>query len=81
MKMNGISCGRDAHRGHDAEGKCILYFKNAGPPMQNLEAFRGTAELNLKVSLRMGSESEIEVSNSCDLAWIGQKSQHFRWEV
>ena len=49
--------------------------------MQNLEAFRGAAELILKVSLRMGSESVIGVSNSCDLAWIGLKSEHFRLEV
>ena len=49
--------------------------------MQNLGAFRESAELNLKVSLRMGSESVIGVSNSCDLAWIGLKSKHFRLEV
>ena len=58
-----------------------IILKNAGPPMQNLEALRGTAELSLKVSLRMGSESVIGVSNSYDLAWIGQKSEHFRREV
>ena len=49
--------------------------------MQNLEAFREFAQLNLKVSLRTGPESVIAVSNSCDLAWIGVKSKHFRWEV
>ena len=49
--------------------------------MQNLEAFRELAELNLKVSLRIGPESAIEVSNSCDLAWIGLKSKHFRLEA
>ena len=40
--------------------------------MQNLEAFRGFAELNLKVYLSMGTESVIGVSNSCDLAWCAQ---------
>ena len=49
--------------------------------MQNLEAFRGRAEMNLKVDLSMKTESAIGVSNSCDLAWIGVKSKHFRWEV
>ena len=47
--------------------------------MQNLEAFRGLAELDLKVSLRIGLETVLGVSNSCDLAWIGLKSMHFRW--
>ena len=54
------------------------YFENAGPPMQNLRAFRDIAEWNLKVSLRMGSESVIGVSNSSDVAWLGLKSKHFR---
>ena len=49
--------------------------------MQNLEAFRELAQLNLKVSLRMGSESVIGVSNSCDLVWIGLKSKHYKLEV
>ena len=40
--------------------------------MQNLGAFRGLADLSLKVSLRMGSESAIGVSNSCDLALSAQ---------
>ena len=46
--------------------------------MQNLEAFRGRAELNLKVYLSMATESAIGVSNSCDLAWLGLKGKHFR---
>ena len=53
-------------------------FKHAGPPMQNLEAFRDFTELNLEVSFRIGLESAIGVSNSCDLAWIGLTSKHFR---
>ena len=27
------------------------------------------------------AESEIGVLNSCDMAWIELKSNHFRWEV
>ena len=64
-----------------AAAKRILYFKNAGPPMQNLEAFREVTELILKVYLRIGLESVIGLSNSCDLAWIGLKSKHFTLEV
>ena len=56
-------------------------FKNAGPPRQNLGAFRGITELILKVYLRIGLKSAIRVSNSCDLAWIELKSKHFRLKV
>ena len=49
--------------------------------MQNLEAFRELAELNLKVSLRITPESAIGVSNSGDLAWIGLKSKHVTLEA
>ena len=49
--------------------------------MQNLEAFRDFTELMLKVYLRIGPESVVGVSNSCDLAWIRLKSKHFRLEV
>ena len=47
--------------------------------MQNLEAFRDIAKLNLKVYLSMRTESVIGVSNSCDLAWLELKSKHFSW--
>ena len=49
--------------------------------MQNLGAFRGFTEWTLKVYLRIGLESVIELSNSCDLAWIELKSKPFRLEV
>ena len=49
--------------------------------MQNLDYFRDIAEWSLKVYLSMEAESVIGVSNSCDLAWLGLKSKHFRWEV
>ena len=49
--------------------------------MQNLDYFRDLAEWILKVYLSMETESEIGVSNSCDLAWLGTKSNHFRLEV
>ena len=49
--------------------------------MQNLCYFRDFAEWSLKVYLSMEAESEIGVSNSCDLAWLELKSKHFRWEV
>ena len=49
--------------------------------MQNLDYFRELAEWSLKVYLSMEAESVIGVSNSCDLAWIGLKSKHFRLEV
>ena len=62
--------GRDVHRRHHAAAKCILYLKNAGPPMQNLGAFRAIAELNLKVSPRIELETVIGVSNSCHLAMV-----------
>ena len=73
--------GRGAHRCHHAATKCILFLKNARPPMQNLDYFRDFAEWILKVYLSMEAESVIGVSNSCDLAWLGLKSKHFRWEV
>ena len=38
--------------------------------MQNLEAFRGAAELNIKVSPRIELETVIGVSNSCHLAMV-----------
>ena len=59
--------GRNAH----------LFLKNAGPPMQNLEAFREVAELNLKVSFRIMTKSVIGVSNSCDLARLELKKKAF----
>ena len=40
--------------------------------MQNLEYFRELAEWSFKVYLSMEAESEIGVSNSCDLAWSAQ---------
>ena len=40
--------------------------------MQNLEAFRETTELTFKVYLRIGLESVIGISNSCDLPWSAQ---------
>ena len=49
--------------------------------MQNLEAFRGGAELDLKVYLSMATENVIQILNLCNLAWIGLKSMRFRWEV
>ena len=49
--------------------------------MQNLGAFGDIAELNLKVSLRIGPESVKGISNSCDLARIGLQSKHFRLDV
>ena len=49
--------------------------------MQNLDYFRDFAEWILKVYLSMEAESVIGVSNSCDLAWLGLKSKHFRLEV
>ena len=49
--------------------------------MQDLEAFCEITEFTLKVYLRIGLESVIGVSNSCDLAWIGLKSKHFRLKV
>ena len=49
--------------------------------MQNLGYCRDAAALNLKVCLRMEAESVTGVSNSCDMAWFGLKSKHFRLEV
>ena len=42
-----------------------MHDSNEQQGLHNLGVFRDTAELNLKVSLRMGSESVIGVSNSC----------------
>ena len=41
--------------------------------MQNLGYFRDFAEWNLKVYLSMEAESVIGVSNSRDLAWLGEQ--------
>ena len=81
QKKVSIFKGRDAHRCHNARTKRILFLKNATPPMQNLEYFRGAAELNLKSYLRMEPESVIGVSNILDLAWFGLTSKHSRQEV
>ena len=49
--------------------------------MQNLEAFRGFAELNLKVYLSMESKTCGFPKQGPDLAASREKSKRFRWEV
>ena len=65
ISTNGFEC---------IHASCGVHLRKA----KNLDAFRELAELNLKVSLRIGPESVIGVSNSCDLAWIRLNSKHCR---